>query len=407
MNILMLGWEFPPAHSGGLGIASTNIARALALLNQNIKIDFVIPSFIYQKIKHDLKEENFHIIELQNLGHLTVLKINTTLVSPYLNIESYDQLNRGLKSYHPFIQEIYGANIFEEIARYAKEVSLFVASKSYHLIHAHDWMTFASAIQAKNICNCTYIAHVHATEIDRTGRNPNPLIFTAEKDGLAHSDHIITVSDYTKKILCEFYKIRQEKISVVHNGLTSVDHKSVALPKKNQIVLFLGRMTLQKGPDYFLEIAKKIAPLNKNIKFIYGGTGDMLPKIISKIIAYGLTERVFCLGHLNEDQKRKAFQMTKLLIMPSVSEPFGLVALEAINADIPVIISKQSGVSEIIKHAFKADFWDIDKMANYVLSVFKYPKLSSTIIPRAKNEIKNLTWHNQAKKIAEVYQKVS
>jgi glycosyltransferase involved in cell wall biosynthesis len=400
----MLGWEFPPINSGGLGVASSLIAKYLAQQNSEIQLDFVIPTFIYDQLKHEHKPKNYRMVKLEAVDNLTVCRIESALNSPYLNQKSYSELYGKIIAGKSGAQKLYGANLLHEIHRFAHEVAQFVRGKNYDLIHAHDWITFEAGLKAKKISGAKMIAHVHATEIDRTAGNFNPEIFAIEKNGLEKSDHIVSVSDHTKQILESHYEIPSEKITAVHNGIDELKpEKNFNLEEKDKLVLFLGRVTVQKGPDYFLEVAKKVVEQDPNIKFVLGGEGDMLPLILSRIIAYGLSNNVFCAGFLNEEQKKQAFKRTALYMMPSVSEPFGLSAIEAINENIPTIICKQSGAAEVIKNAFKADFWDIERMAQQVLATINYPAIGSTMVPNAKRELRRFTWFNQTQKIAQVY----
>ncbi len=402
----MLGWEFPPLNSGGLGIATKNIAESLAASNHDLEIDVVIPSFIYEKIKTTPRPEHYHLVNLKALPNLNILKVKSTLFSPYLSSNSYNQMFKHLKKIHGEMKELYGENIFAEIERFGAEVSNFVKDRNYDLIHAHDWITFTAGTQAQGILNAPLITHIHATEIDRTGNNPHPLIFQKELEGMQQADHIITVSDYTKNILRKHYHIPLKKITTIHNGFEKSTPLSFSNPKE-KIVLFLGRITVQKGPDYFLEVAKKVVQKDPAVKFVLAGNGDLLPQIVHKIIEYKLQTNVFCVGHLNTEEKKRAFAKAALMIMPSVSEPFGLVALEAVSHHVPVLLCKQSGASEVVKNSLRADFWDINKMANQVLAVLSYPALSSTLSDKAKKEIANLTWPNQAQKISHLYHQLT
>ncbi len=404
MKVLMLGWEFPPINSGGLGVASTNIAKHIAEKHDDINIHFAIPTFIYQQLEADHHPNEYSVVELEKLESLTICAIKSSIHSPYVTEKEYQQIFQKISAKNNQLKNLYGENLFHEIERFAQEVASFAQDEHYDLIHAHDWITFKAGILAKEVTGAPLVVHVHATEIDRTGGNPSPGIYEYEQAGLHAADHVISVSEYTRAILQKHYRVPARKITAVHNGIDNINHcERPTFKPEDKIILFLGRVTIQKGPDYFLEVARKVVKNDPHVKFVIGGTGDMLPKIMSRIIEYGLQENVFCVGFIRGEQKEKAFKKARLYMMPSVSEPFGLSALEAVNANIPTVLCKQSGVSEVINNSFKSDFWDVERMANQVLAVIKYPAISSTMIPAAKQELRRCSWRNQVDKVALVY----
>lgn len=402
----MLGWEFPPFNSGGLGVASKGMAEALSL-HEEIKLTFALPYFVGRKIDAAKeKPQNSFDLAYSELGHFEIKQIKTTIASPYATPQQYTE------SYNQFIasggsgSDIYGKNLFTEIERYKHEAYKCIKEGDYDLIHTHDWMTFPAAVYAKEKTGLPCIAHVHSTEMDRTGGNPNQEIFEIEKSSLEKVDKIIAVSNYTKQILVLHYDLPEEKIEVVHNG---IDHLSdIQKPPRRfshdkKTVLFLGRLTIQKGPDWFLKIAQKILEKRKDVQFLIAGKGDMLPHIIEEIARKNLQDHVFCLGFLKKEDAEEAFGMANVFVMPSVSEPFGLVAVEAIQKGTPVILSKQSGAREVVKNSFQADFWDTTKMADQILAVLEYPALHKTISENAEQEIKHLTWGKQSNYIIDIY----
>jgi len=255
----------------------------------------------------------------------------------------------------------------------------FIAREEEHdIIHAHDWMTYQAAINAKKTSKKPLVVHLHATEFDRTGGNPDPRISHVEWQGLKEADKVITNSNYSKENIITHYKIPADKIDVVHWGIDDAEIPKYDV-KKDKTVLFLGRMTIQKGPDYFIEVAKKVLDYEPHTKFIVVGDGDMLPKIINRTAELDIADKVTFTGALAGDDVHKAFQTADLYVMPSVSEPFGLVALESLKNGTPILISKQSGVSEVIKNALKTDFWDLNEMTNKIVAVLRHQALQEEL----------------------------
>lgn len=404
MKILMLGWEFPPVYSGGLGVASRNLALALASLG--IDISFALPHFVCRKVADSHDSSAFELLSHDSSSVLlSINRIPSTLSSPYLSEDGYQVV---FQSANGDISEknIYGRNLFEEIDRYAYEVEQLANKKDFDLFHAHDWITFPAAIRAQKRRDVPFIAHIHATEMDRTGGNPSEEIFRREREGMEQATKVITVSNYTKTILQKYYGIDGNKIDVVHNGVETIPESFIRSKpnfKDKKKILFLGRLTIQKGPDWLIKIAKRVLEYRKDVEFILGGTGEMMPSVIHEIVANGLTDNVFCLGFLNSDDREKAFENADAYIMPSVSEPFGLTAVEAAQRGVPVIMSKQSGAAEVLTHSLLADFWDTEKMANLILASLEYSAMSNMLADRGKGEISSLTWQRQAEKVKRVY----
>jgi glycogen synthase len=254
------------------------------------------------------------------------------------------------------------------------------------------------------------VMHVHATEFDRSGDNINQQVYDMERRGMTHADRVIAVSDYTKKLLMKHYGVKEWKIDVVHNAVQpsfAEYHKDHHINKTDKVVLFLGRMTLQKGPDYFLKMAKRVLSVMKRVKFVMAGDGDMMHQVVREAVDLGIERNVLFAGFLKGKEISRAYGAADLYVMPSVSEPFGLTPLEAIRNGTPVLISKQSGVSEVIKNALRVDFWDVEEMANQVVSVLRYPALHQTLSEKALKEVEKMSWHKQTGKIVDVYQRLS
>ncbi|MEI6223070.1 MAG: glycosyltransferase family 4 protein [bacterium] len=413
MNILVLGWEYPPVYSGGLGVATKNLAEALA--QQGINLCFALPSFVLDRVKEHTANEPYEMINYESKGHIEIARIPSSIASPYATPEEYlRQIVSGNSSTtgKNASAGIYGQNLFEEIERYAHEVLHAVKDQHFDLVHAHDWITFPAGGMVKKNLDIPLITHVHSTEYDRTGDNPDSYIKNIEKTGLQLSNKVIAVSNYTKNILSRHYGIEHSKIRVVHNGVEkqkneSRHHRSSRQVGKNRkTVLFLGRLTIQKGPDWFLKIAKRILSVRQDVDFLIGGTGHMLPDLLSETLSSGLRSHIHFLGFLNEHEREKAFANADAYVLSSVSEPFGLSAVEASQREVPVVLCKQSGVREVISHALLADFWDVDKMANNILAILEYPALQKMLATKATHELVNLTWENQAGKVHEIYKEL-
>jgi glycosyltransferase involved in cell wall biosynthesis len=302
----------------------------------------------------------------------------------------------------------YGPNLVEEITRYGRVAEAIAQHESFDVIHAHDWMTVFAGVRASQVSGKPYIYHVHALEYDRSGENMNRDIFDIEHYGLKSADHIIAVSHYTKKMIVARYGIPPGKITVVYNGVDSYPKRQYKQEKKHpgKVVLFLGRITFQKGPDYFVEAAAKVLEKKSDITFVMAGSGDMLPRMIERVAELGIGKHFHFTGFLHGADVERIYGASDLYVMPSVSEPFGISPLEAAAYEVPVIISKQSGVSEVMNHVLKVDFWDVRELANKILAALTYRALPRQLSEEGIKDLKNLTWGKAARKTLSVYHKV-
>lgn len=397
----MFGWEFPPFHSGGLGTACYGLTKALS--KKNIDVIFVMP-----RAPDVSKAEFVKIISADDLSRIKIWDIVSPL-SAYMTQEEYYRkilsFGKGGSS------GMYSQNLFEEVYKYALKAKAIAAKEEHDVIHAHDWLTFKAGIEAKKVSSKPLVVHVHATEFDRTGgNNLNQSVYDIEREGMHAADKIIAVSEFTKRKIVEHYDISSDKVVVVHNAVEfdqeeAQNEEDFGIKKHDKIVLFLGRITIQKGPDYFLYAAKKILDYDENVRFIIAGSGDMQPFIIEKSAELGISDKVLFAGFLRGKDIDRAYKMADVYVMPSVSEPFGITPLEAMRNNTPVIISKQSGVSEVIKHCLKVDFWDVDELANKIISVLKYNNLKEALKENAYSEVKKFSWMEPAEKCIDVYAK--
>jgi len=369
MKIAMIGWEYPPFKAGGLATHCYGLTRSLA--DNDVKIDFYMP-----------KTKNNVISDKKNI---TIKEIGEVDIFPYDRPES-KELNGS------FFDRVYHYN----------ELVVSRLKGNYDLIHCHDWLTMKAGIQIKEETGIPLVLTIHSTEYDRSGWiYPNQWFIDIEKEGMGKADRIIAVSDFTKKVIVDKYGINPNKISVVHNAVYPIEEGH-----KKEIVLFLGRLTIQKGAEFFLKAAQKVMDYNPDTKFVVAGTGDMLPRLISQAIDLGISDRVIFTGRLSEDEVKYIYGISSVYVMPSVSEPFGITALEAISAGTPTIASKTAGFSEAFKNCLKVDFWDTDEMANKIISILRYEPLRKSLSVNGKQEIDLFTWDNVAKNTLNVYRKV-
>ncbi len=403
MKVLMFGWEFPPFKSGGLGTACYGLTKGLA--KKGVSICFVLP-----KAGEINSKSHVDIVVASNLSNGIDIKIKQvdSMLVPYINTTQYSEKLYSYKAKKGNSinagNELYGSNLFEEVHRYAEKAKLIVAKEDFDIIHAHDWMTYPAAIKAKELSNKPLIVHIHATEFDRTADNPNNYVYNIEREGLHAADKIIAVSNYTKGKLIEHYGISPDKVQVVHNGVDLDREKPKVNKSKNEkIVLYLGRITIQKGPEYFLYSAKKVLEHMPNVKFVVAGTGDMMPWMIEKAAELGIGNKVLFSGFLRGKNIDRAYRLADLYVLPSVSEPFGITPLEAMRNGTPCIVSKTSGVSEVINHCIKVDFWDIEKMSGMIISVLNYGVLHKELKKNAEQEVKQLNWDRAAEKCYDIY----
>lgn len=393
LRVLMLGWELPPFNSGGLGEACFGLTKSLS--QKGVDITFVLP------FKVDVKVPFMKVVFADLNEEISSFpSVYLTDIPKYLRKLTRDSLPPD------YIQASF---------KFASRIPKVLKSLGLHpdLIHAHDWLTYPAAIVAKQILGKPLIAHVHSTEFDRTGgHSPNPFVYQIEKEAFMAADVVVPVGGLMRTTLIKNYDVRPEKIRVVHNGIEDVEKASLppvlsAFKKMGyKIVLFLGRITLQKGPEYFVRAAKKVLEYNSKTIFVVTGTGDMYEFMVNEATRLGILDKFIFTGFLRGEEKDRVFQSADLYVMPSVSEPFGITALEAVSNGVPVLVSKQSGVSEVLKNTLKVDFWDIEEMANKILAVLEYDALPKDLKKESTKEIKLLTWSRSADKMLEIYSQV-
>lgn len=393
----MFGWEFPPYNSGGLGVACQGLARALVA--QNTDLLFVLP----KRLK--VHEKGVKFVFADGDGGMDIAYIDSLLV-PYVTSEKYAKLRSEA------LNEMYGSTLFEEVRRYSYAAKMLAEQEKFDIIHSHDWLSFGAGVTAKKASRRPMVAHVHATEIDRTAGHANKYIYDKEHDGVHAADKVISVSGYTKNVLVSDYGVHPDKVSVVHNGIDPGNYytsaretdKYNALKKAGyKIVIFVGRITIMKGPDYFVYAAKKVLKYNPKVLFVFVGSGDMEGQVMGKVAQLGISDKVLFTGFLRGRELSEMYKSADLFVMPSVSEPFGLTSIEALVHNTPVLISKQSGVSEVLKHALKTDFWDVDDMADKILSVVEHKSMRLNLSRNGHKEALMCDWGSAAAKCISVY----
>lgn len=416
MKALMFGWEFPPHILGGLGTASYGLTKGMHA-NGNMDITFVIP-----KPWGDEEKGFANIIGACNTPvawrDVSWDYVNTR-IGKFMDPQTYFDLRNNIYADFNYMRlndlgciefsGRYPDNLIEEINNYSIVAGVIARTIECDVIHSHDWLTYPAGIHAKNVTGKPLVIHVHATDFDRSRGNVNPTVFAIEKDGMENADHIITVSNLTRKTVIEKYGMPPEKVTTVHNAVIPLDQELLDLPRRThgeKVVTFLGRITMQKGPEYFVEAAAKVLRKTKNVRFVMAGSGDMMDAMIKLAAKRGIADKFHFPGFQRGKEVYEMLRDSDVYIMPSVSEPFGISPLEAMEMGVPSIISKQSGCAEILDNVIKTDYWDIDAMADAIHSIITNKALYNTLRDRGIEEIHGITWEKAGKKVIDIYDKV-
>lgn len=425
MKVLMFGWEFPPHISGGLGTACYGLSKGL--LHNEVEVLFVVPKMFGDEEGGDIRlinasnvfidfsEQSYHELWRK----LTIIGVHS-IMRPYLSPDEFQRISHFAKLNRSEVQESvfqthfefsgkYGPDLFREVARYAVIAAKVASVNRFDVIHAHDWLTFPAGIAAREVSGKPLVIHVHATEFDRSGENINQEVYNMEREGMHAADRIITVSNFTRNVVIHRYGIHPDKVQTIYNAVMPLHHEGEAPVKhfNEKLVTFLGRVTFQKGPDYFVEAAYKVLKKDGNVRFVMAGTGDMLHRVIKRVAQLRIGSRFHFTGFLKGKEVDDIFALSDVYVMPSVSEPFGISPLEAMRSNVPVIISKQSGVSEVLRHALKVDFWDVDAIADNIYGLLHYKGLPKMFIRHGKHEVENMKWDDAGRKVKQVYEDVA
>jgi glycosyltransferase involved in cell wall biosynthesis len=423
MKVLMFGWEFPPHISGGLGTACYGLTKGLAQL-QDVEVTFVVPKAWGDEDKSNvtlLGADQLPVIHQQiqfddASSKMEYYELRSELI-PYLGTNEFYELKSKISSGEKRLIELtpegkivfegdYGQHLFQEITNYAVVAESIAREMDFDVIHVHDWMCFPAGMAAKRVSGKPLVVHVHSTEFDRCGRFVNTGICAIEKEGLEAANKIIAVSDLTRSIVIGKYNINRQKVVTVYNAVEpdgSGGTKSAREFTNDKVVSFLGRITMQKGPEYFIEAACLVLQKMKNVRFIMAGKGDLLNEMKQKVSTLNISEYFQFPGFLTDDGITELFHQSDVFVMPSVSEPFGIVTLEAMQAGVPVVISKQSGVSEVVKNAVKVNYWDTQAMADAIYSLLINWEYGLRLGEKGKREASKLIWSNAAAKIFKIY----
>jgi glycogen(starch) synthase len=443
MRVFMLGWEFPPFISGGLGTACYGLTKAMSGLGTEIL--FVLPRPVTSPFSTHVKllspragsplASPVTEFRLDEFEHVSFRAIDSKIGDPYARPEdeARSASTRARLTKGSMVEgaldsnetpatapagpapvpakagggDHYAGDMFSEIQRYAALASEIARQESFDVVHAHDWMTFPAGLAVAGIKGVPLVVHVHSTEFDRSGVNVDTRIYDIERRGMHGAMKVIAVSILTKNIIQHQYGVDPGKVDVVYNAVevngNGFDEEKYKIHTDEKIVLFLGRITMQKGPEYFLAAAKKVLEVMDNVKFVMAGSGDMIRRTIEMAASMGIGHKVLFTGFLRGADVERVFKMADLYVMPSVSEPFGIAPLEAMSHDVPVIVSKQSGVSEILNHALKVDFWDVNEMANKIVAVLRHPPLASTLRQHGSFDVRKRTWVDAARECVDVY----
>lgn len=419
----MFGWEFPPHISGGLGTACYGLTKGLSGF-RDVEVTFVVPKAWGDEVQSGVTllgadripviRRQIQFIDIES--KVDYYELQSELI-PYLGTTEFYELKSNLSSGEKQLVETteegkfifngdYGPNLFQEIRNYAIVAETIARELEFDVIHVHDWMTFPAGIAVRRISGKPLVVHIHSTEFDRSGQGVNPAVCAIEKQGLEVADRIVAVSDLTRNIIVSNYSVPTEKVITVHNAVEPVDRESQKKhkkPGKKKLVSFLGRITMQKGPEYFVDAASLVLQEMENVHFVMAGKGDLLNRMIKRAIDRGIVGKISFPGFLQDSEVSELFRKSDVFVMPSVSEPFGIVALEAMQAGIPVIISKQSGAAEVIKNGVKVDYWDVRGMADAICRLLNDLELAQKLAIEGKLEVEQLVWKNAASKIRDIY----
>ena len=421
MRVLMFGWEFPPHIAGGLGTACEGIVKGLA--HNGVETLFVMPSASGDEDQSATTIINASDVPVDTMAEtvdefldkVKFIHIGSNMV-PYADPEE-EEKKRQVKDFSiSYGQKFkfsgkYGANLMEEVARYAMVGGTIAMQRKdeFDVIHAHDWLTYYAGIAAKELTGKPLVIHVHATSFDRGSvDNIDTRVYAIEKRGMEMADRVVTVSDLTRNIVITRYGIDPAKVVTVHNAVDFSGRENLQVERgvKEPVVTFLGRITYQKGPEYFIEAAAKVLKRTKNVRFVMAGSGDMMNRAIHHAARLGISDRFHFTGFLRGVDVQKMFALSDVYIMPSISEPFGISPLEAMRTGVPSIISKQSGAAEVLKYAFKIDFWDVDAMADDIHALLSYPALADFSARMGYDEVNALKWNGATAKLKKVYESV-
>lgn len=417
MKVLMFGWEFPPHILGGLGTASYGLTKGMSL-QDDMEITFCIPK--------PWGDEDQSFLKIIGMNSTPIVWRDVlwdhvqNRVGHYMNPQLYYDLRDHIYADFSYLHTNdlgciefsgrYPDNLHEEINNYSIVAGVVARQQEFDIIHSHDWLTYPAGIHAKQVSGKPLVVHVHATDFDRSRGNVNPTVYAIEKNGMDQADHIMCVSELTRQTVIHKYFQDPKKVSTVHNAVSplSQEIQNITPTKRpdEKVVTFLGRITMQKGPEYFVEAAARVLQRTHNVRFVMAGSGDMLNQMIRLVAERGIADRFHFPGFMKGNQVYEVLKASDVYIMPSVSEPFGISPLEAMQCSVPTIISKQSGCAEILEKCIKTDYWDIEAMADAIYSICTYPAMYEYLRVEGKNEVDQIKWENVGYKVRGIYNEV-
>ncbi|MCE3225904.1 MAG: glycosyl transferase group 1 [Bacteroidetes bacterium] len=415
-KVLMLGWEFPPIINGGLGVACHDLSSAMS---EMANITMIVP-----KTSPDFKMRNMNLVGINNIdpaffnsfpsNYRKPFPFGLHMVSSDINPYYSETSTFGIEGAHSFvnskgqlngfsIDSLYGGDVIGKVMHYAEITSQLAKNIDFDVIHAHDWMTMIAGMKIKEETGKPLVMHIHSLEVDRSGPENKGWVYQLEKTGMESADLLVPVSNFTANIITKYYGISKNKIQVVHNGSVPVKTFKSKRPFKEKTVLFVGRLTRQKGPEKFLDIAARVLEKDPDVRFVMAGVGDYFRPVLEKSSYKSIGNRFHLTGFLNQEKLHYLFSVSDVYCMPSVSEPFGLSAIEAAQFGIPCVISKQSGVAEVLNGSLMFDFWDDNKAAGHILNLLHDKTLRKKVVEDASINLQNISWKISAEKIMNAY----
>lgn len=414
MKALMFGWEFPPHILGGLGTASYGLTKGMSK-QKDMELTFVIPK--------PWGDEDQSFLKIVGACNTPIVwrdipwETAKSRLQKFMNPEEYYWLRDNIYADFSYIKTNdlgciefsgkYPENILEEINNYSIVAGVIARTYQFDIIHAHDWLTYPAGLHAKGITGKPLVIHVHATEFDRSRGKPNPTVYSIEKNGMDNCDRIICVSNLTRKTVIDNYNQPEWKVVTVHNAVEPLSPEIEAIENNSgvpeKVVTFLGRITMQKGPEFFVDAATQVLKKTQHIRFVMAGSGDMMDQMIRLVADRGIADKFHFTGFLRGQQVYEMLKSSDVYVMPSVSEPFGISPLEAMQCGVPSIISHQSGCAEILNNVIKTDYWDVDAMADAMYSICTYPEMANFLKVEGKKEVDNILWEDAGKKVRAIY----
>lgn len=414
MKALMFGWEFPPHILGGLGTASYGLTKGMSL-QEDLETILVIP-----KPWGDEDQSFMKIIGANNTPVVwrdVSMELIKDRLEKFMEPQEYFSLRDNIYADFSYMNTNdlgciefsgrYPSNILEETNNYSIVAGVIARTYEFDVIHSHDWLTYPAGLHAKSVSGKPMVIHVHATEFDRSGGKPNPIVFEIEKNGMDNCDHIICVSELTRRTVLDNYHQPHWKVTTVHNAVEPLSPEIESIQRisgvSEKVVTFLGRITMQKGPEFFVDAATQVIQKTDHIRFVMAGSGDMMDQMIRLVAERGIAHKFHFTGFLRGKQVYEMLKSSDVYVMPSVSEPFGISPLEAMQCNVPSIISYQSGCSEILHNVIKTDYWDVDAMADAIYSICSYPAMSEHLKTQGKIEVDQIKWKDAGFKVRKIY----